>query len=69
MPWQPAGRLVAEQLPFPVRVVGQAPPAARSPAPAAGEHSEQILAEVLGYDAERIAALRAAGALGRPPSD
>jgi crotonobetainyl-CoA:carnitine CoA-transferase CaiB-like acyl-CoA transferase len=64
MPWQPAERLVAEQLPFPVRVVGEAPPAAAAQAPAVGEHSDQILAEVLGYDAERIAALRAAGALG-----
>jgi len=64
MPWQPAERLVAEQLPFPVRVVGDAPPAAAVQAPAVGEHSDQILAEVLGYDAERIAALRAAGALG-----
>jgi crotonobetainyl-CoA:carnitine CoA-transferase CaiB-like acyl-CoA transferase len=64
MPWQPAGRLVAEQLPFPVRVAGEAPPAAAVQAPAVGEHSDQILAEVLGYDAERIAALRAAGALG-----
>jgi crotonobetainyl-CoA:carnitine CoA-transferase CaiB-like acyl-CoA transferase len=64
MPWQPAERLVAEQLPFPVRVVGEAPPAAAAQAPAVGGHSNQILAEVLGYDAERIAALRAAGALG-----
>jgi crotonobetainyl-CoA:carnitine CoA-transferase CaiB-like acyl-CoA transferase len=64
MPWQPAERLVAEQLPFPVRVVGESPPAAATPAPAAGEHTEQVLTEVLGYDAERIAALRAAGALG-----
>jgi crotonobetainyl-CoA:carnitine CoA-transferase CaiB-like acyl-CoA transferase len=35
-----------------------------TPAPAAGEHNDEVLAEVLGYDAERIAALRAAGALG-----
>jgi crotonobetainyl-CoA:carnitine CoA-transferase CaiB-like acyl-CoA transferase len=64
MAWQPAGRLVAEQLPFPVRVVGEAPPAAAAQAPAVGEHTDQILAEVLGYDTERIAALRATGALG-----
>jgi crotonobetainyl-CoA:carnitine CoA-transferase CaiB-like acyl-CoA transferase len=64
MPWQSASRLAAEQLPFPVRVVGEAPPSAAARAPGVGEHGERILAEVLGYDAERIAALRAAGALG-----
>lgn len=68
MPWQPAGRLVADQMPFPVRVVGQAPPAAGARAPAVGEHTDQILAEVLGYDAERVAALRKAGALGAEPT-
>ena len=64
MPWQDAGRLAADQLPFPVRVVGEGPPAAASRAPDVGEQSDQILTEVLGYDAERVAALRAAGALG-----
>lgn len=65
MPFTSAAELGAEQLPLPVRVVGAAPAAARTRAPAVGEHSEEILAGVLGYDAERIAALRAAGALGR----
>jgi crotonobetainyl-CoA:carnitine CoA-transferase CaiB-like acyl-CoA transferase len=64
MPWQPASRLTAEQLPFPVRVVGEPPPCAVARAPEAGEHGDEILAGVLGYDAERVAALRAAGALG-----
>jgi crotonobetainyl-CoA:carnitine CoA-transferase CaiB-like acyl-CoA transferase len=64
MPWQPASRLIADELPFPARVVGEAPPAAATPAPAAGQHTEQILTEVLGYDADRIAGLRACGALG-----
>ena len=68
MPWQSAGRLVADQMPFPVRVVGQPPPAAGAPAPAVGEHTDEILAEVLGYDAERVAALRKAGALGAEPT-
>ena len=36
-------------------------------APTAGEHTDEVLADVCGYDAERIAALRAAGALGTPP--
>jgi crotonobetainyl-CoA:carnitine CoA-transferase CaiB-like acyl-CoA transferase len=64
MPWQPATRLVADQLPFPVRVVGEQPPAAATPAPAAGQHTAEILAGVLAYDADRIAALRESGALG-----
>jgi crotonobetainyl-CoA:carnitine CoA-transferase CaiB-like acyl-CoA transferase len=64
LPWQPASRLTADQLPFPVRVVGEEPPGAATRAPDAGEHGEAILSEVLGYDAGRIAALRAVGALG-----
>jgi crotonobetainyl-CoA:carnitine CoA-transferase CaiB-like acyl-CoA transferase len=64
LPWQPASRLTADQLPFPVRVVGEEPPAAATRAPDVGQDGEAILAGVLGYDAARIAALRAAGALG-----
>jgi crotonobetainyl-CoA:carnitine CoA-transferase CaiB-like acyl-CoA transferase len=37
-----------------------------SPAPALGQHTDELLGELLGYSAERIAALRAAGALGPP---
>lgn len=65
MPWQPAERLGAEQLPFPVRVVGQAPAAAATAAPVLGEHAEAILRDVLGYHDEQIAELRRSGALGR----
>ncbi|MEO5873755.1 MAG: CoA transferase [Streptosporangiaceae bacterium] len=64
MPWSPAGDLLAEQLPFPVRVVGEAPPAAARPAPDPGEHCSEILHEVLGYGDDQIAALREAGAFG-----
>jgi len=35
-----------------------------TPAPAAGQDNDEVLAQVLGYDAARIAALRDAGALG-----
>ncbi|MFN8557548.1 MAG: CoA transferase [Dehalococcoidia bacterium] len=38
---------------------------ARRPAPTLGEHSEQVLRETLSYDADRIAAISAAGALGQ----
>jgi crotonobetainyl-CoA:carnitine CoA-transferase CaiB-like acyl-CoA transferase len=67
MPWQPADRLIADQLPFPVRVVGETPPAAATPAPAVGEHTEKVLHEVLGYDADRIAELAETGAFGPRP--
>jgi len=66
MPWQSAQRLGAEQLPFPVRVVGEAPPVAAGRAPAVGEHGEEILRDLLGYDDARIDVLRAAGAFGTP---
>ena len=33
-------------------------------APTVGEHTDQVLAEVLGYDDAKVAALRDAGALG-----
>ncbi len=53
----------AEMLPYPVKFVGERlPPPAH--APTVGEHSREILADVLGYDEERIAALKKAGALG-----
>jgi crotonobetainyl-CoA:carnitine CoA-transferase CaiB-like acyl-CoA transferase len=63
LPWLPAAEHGADMLPFPVKLVGEAlPPPARAPTP--GQHSDEVLAEVLGYDAERIARLRASGALG-----
>ena len=33
-------------------------------APTVGEHNDDVLRDVLGYDDERIAKLRASGALG-----
>ncbi len=50
----------------PVRV-GE-PPAAHRRAPQLGEDTESVLRELLGYDGERIAALRAEGALGTTAS-
>jgi crotonobetainyl-CoA:carnitine CoA-transferase CaiB-like acyl-CoA transferase len=40
-----------------------------APAPRLGEHTDQILRDIAGYPPDRIAALRAAGALGRPPKE
>jgi crotonobetainyl-CoA:carnitine CoA-transferase CaiB-like acyl-CoA transferase len=62
-PWYPHERHGADMLPFPVRFLGETLPEP-SKAPTAGEHSEAVLGKVLGYDAERIAKLRASGALG-----
>jgi crotonobetainyl-CoA:carnitine CoA-transferase CaiB-like acyl-CoA transferase len=64
LPWIPKERLGADQLPFPVKLVdGELAPPER--APALGEHGDAVLRDVLGYDDERIARLREAGALGR----
>ena len=41
------------------------PPSYRLPPPRLGEHTDAVLAGVLGWDAARIAAARAAGAIGR----
>jgi crotonobetainyl-CoA:carnitine CoA-transferase CaiB-like acyl-CoA transferase len=64
MPWQTADRLVADQLPFPARVAGEQPPAAARPAPALGEHTEEVLVEVLGYDSATLDRLRSGGVFG-----
>jgi crotonobetainyl-CoA:carnitine CoA-transferase CaiB-like acyl-CoA transferase len=50
-------------LPFPIKFVGEELPAPGH-APTVGEHSEEVLARVLGYDRARIAKLRESGALG-----
>jgi crotonobetainyl-CoA:carnitine CoA-transferase CaiB-like acyl-CoA transferase len=62
-PWYPHDRHGADLLPFPVRYLGEQLPAPTR-APTVGEHTEQVLVEVLRYDAQRIAELRARGALG-----
>jgi crotonobetainyl-CoA:carnitine CoA-transferase CaiB-like acyl-CoA transferase len=59
----PAARHGADMLPFPVKFLDEELPAPAR-APAAGEHSDAVLADVLGYDAERIAKLKDSGALG-----
>ncbi len=52
-------------MPSPIKVVGEEHPLPTK-APDAGQHTDVILREVLGYADERIAALRDAGALGYP---
>jgi crotonobetainyl-CoA:carnitine CoA-transferase CaiB-like acyl-CoA transferase len=52
--------VVKECAPF-VKFAGVTP--AATPAPQLGEHSDEVLAELLGYDAARIAKLRAEGVI------
>jgi crotonobetainyl-CoA:carnitine CoA-transferase CaiB-like acyl-CoA transferase len=62
LPWIPKERLDADMLPYPVRVDSAvlAPP---ERAPAAGQHTDEVLKEA-GYGEERIRALRSSGAIG-----
>jgi crotonobetainyl-CoA:carnitine CoA-transferase CaiB-like acyl-CoA transferase len=62
-PWYAHERHGADMLPFPVRFLGETLPEP-SKAPTVGEHSDEVLAKLLGYDAQRIAKLKASGALG-----
>ena len=62
-PWYSAERHGAEQLPFPLKFLGEELPEPEM-APTVGEHSQQVLRDILGYDPARIAALSEAGALG-----
>src|SRR5215471_9807189 len=63
LPWLPASEHGADMLPFPVMLVGESLPAPAK-APTVGQHTDAVLARVLGYDAARIAKLRGSGALG-----
>ena len=63
LPLLPRERLGAEQLPSPIKLIDESLPVPTR-APTVGEHTEQVLREVLDYDDDRLAALRAAGALG-----
>jgi crotonobetainyl-CoA:carnitine CoA-transferase CaiB-like acyl-CoA transferase len=62
-PLYPASEHEIDMLPFPVKFLGEELPAP-SVAPTAGEHSEAVLREVLGYDDEKIAQLKEAGVFG-----
>ncbi len=63
LPWIPASRTGADQLPTPIKFLDVDLPVPER-APTVGQHTEEVLREVLGYDDDRVAALRATGALG-----
>ena len=62
-PWIPASRLGADEMPFPVKLMDEELPTPTR-APTVGQHTDEVLTEVLGYDGDRVGALRSAGALG-----
>jgi crotonobetainyl-CoA:carnitine CoA-transferase CaiB-like acyl-CoA transferase len=61
--WVAADQLGADQLLIPL-VTGDGPPAAPTRAPEVGQHTDDVLRDVLGYDDARIASLRDTGAVG-----
>jgi crotonobetainyl-CoA:carnitine CoA-transferase CaiB-like acyl-CoA transferase len=63
LPWIPQERVGNAQVPSPIKLVGEELPLPEK-APEAGQHTEEVLREVLGYSDERIAELRGAGAFG-----
>ncbi len=63
LPLHPHAEHGADMLPFPVRFLDEDMPAP-SRAPTVGEHNHEVLEQMLGYDAERIAKLKESGALG-----
>lgn len=63
MPWLPASKVGADMLPTPIKFVDEELPVPTM-APTVGEHTEQVLREVLGWDDARLAAAREAGAFG-----
>jgi crotonobetainyl-CoA:carnitine CoA-transferase CaiB-like acyl-CoA transferase len=63
LPWIPRELVGTDQVPSPIKVLDEDLPLPTH-APEAGEHTDAVLRDVLGYDDERIAKLRAEGALG-----
>lgn len=62
-PWIPAERLGADQTGTPIKFLDVDLPIPFK-APTVGQHSDEVLRDVLGYDDAKIAALREAGTLG-----
>ena len=56
-PWIPEERVGAEQLPTPLKFLDVDLPVPTK-APTVGQHTDEVLREVLGYDDAKVAALR-----------
>ncbi len=63
LPFYSIEDLGAEQLPLPVKIIGEET-ATPSKAPIVGENTEEVLADLLGYDTKRIKNLRDDGVFG-----
>ena len=61
--WYPASELDSDQLQFPIKLDGEELPRPTR-APDSGQHTDEVLGDVLGYDAGKVAKLRDSGALG-----
>ena len=65
--WIPTEVLGADQLPSPIKFVGDTLPVPTK-APTVGQHTDEVLRDLLGWDDARIAESRAAGGLGGTPT-
>ena len=63
LPLHPQEALGAEQLPTPIKLMGE-DLGVPTKAPTPGQHTDEVLADVLGYAPDRMAELRSAGAFG-----
>ena len=63
MSWLPKAEMGADQLPLPIKLIDGDLPLPEK-APTIGQHTDEVLRSVLGYDDVRIAALRQSGVLG-----
>jgi crotonobetainyl-CoA:carnitine CoA-transferase CaiB-like acyl-CoA transferase len=63
--WVPASRLGADMLPTPLKYIDETMPVPTK-APTAGQHTDEVLQDLLGWDDARIEAAREAGAFGEP---
>ena len=68
LPWLPADEYGADLMPSPVNLVGERR-AHTLPAPASGEQTDEVLREVLGMSADRLAELHESGVLGPPTTE
>jgi crotonobetainyl-CoA:carnitine CoA-transferase CaiB-like acyl-CoA transferase len=65
LPWIPESRLGADQLPTPLKFIGEELPVPEK-SPTVGQHTDEVLRDVLGWDVARIDEARKAGAFGAP---